>query len=80
MHSGENNKDLKDILTEKNVENILNESQAAYTGFVHKSEDEKLREDIFRSPVEKLHLFTAVLRREAVLKTQRSLSHNFLYG
>jgi hypothetical protein len=48
--------------------NQLNEDQTEYADFVHKSEDEKLREDVLRSPLEKLHLFTKMLRRESVLK------------
>jgi hypothetical protein len=47
--------------------NQSGEKQAAYVGFVHKSEDEKLREDVFRSAMEKLHLFTQMLHREKIL-------------
>lgn len=36
-------------------------------GFVSKSENEKLREDIFRPDMEKLQLFVRMLRRNAVL-------------
>jgi len=36
-------------------------------GFVSKSEEEKLREDIFRPDMEKLQLFIRMLRRNAVL-------------
>ena len=44
------------------------EEQPLQYGFVSKSEEEKLREDIFRSDIEKLHLFTRMLRRNAPLK------------
>ena len=37
-------------------------------GFVHKSEDDKLMENIFRSDREKLHLFIMMLRRNELLK------------
>ncbi len=56
--------------TKNNIEklNQVNEEQTPYTGFVHKSEDERLRENIFRQPIEKLQLFTRMLRREALYK------------
>jgi hypothetical protein len=47
--------------------NQLGEEQAPYVGFIHKSEDEKLKEDVFRSAMEKLHLFTQMLHRETIL-------------
>jgi len=46
-----------------------NEDEPGFTGFINKSEDEKLRENIFRSPLEKLRLFTRMLKRESLLKT-----------
>lgn len=46
----------------------VNEHASKYIGFVHKSEDDRLRENIFRSPMEKLSLFTQMLRREALYK------------
>ena len=52
----------------KYTANIVSEKTAEY-GFVSKSEDEKLKEDIFRSDIEKLQLFTRMLRRNATLKT-----------
>ena len=54
----------------KNPEKLsqVNEDQSAYVGFVYKSEDDKLKEDIMRSPIEKLQLFTKMLRREALFK------------
>ena len=48
--------------------NQLNEQQPAYAGFVYQSEDDKLKEDVMRSPIEKLQLFTKMLRREALFK------------
>ena len=41
-------------------------------GFVNKSEDEKLRESIFRSPIEKLQLFTKMLRRESIFRNAKT--------
>ena len=49
----------------------VSEDRSEYVGFVHKSEDEKLREDIMRSPIEKLQLFTKMLRRQSVLKSAK---------
>jgi hypothetical protein len=46
--------------------NMVEEPTPQY-GFVHKSEEEKLREDIFRPDIEKLQLFTQMLRRNATL-------------
>ena len=43
------------------------EEQPSGYGFVHKSEDEKLKEDVFRPDIEKLQLFTRMLRRNASL-------------
>ena len=45
----------------------VEEQQASY-GFSHKSEEERLKEDIFRPDMEKLQLFTRMLRRNALLK------------
>ncbi len=56
------------------IENQLNEPETGYTGFVHKSEEEKLLEDILRPHIEKLFLFTKMLRRNATL--QRALISN----
>ena len=46
---------------------MVEENSPTY-GFVAKSEEEKLKEDIFRSDIEKLQLFTLMLRRNASLK------------
>ena len=58
-------------MQEENNNNIdpLNmcEEQFPKYGFVSKSEEEKLKEDIFRSDIEKLQLFTRMLRRNAFL-------------
>jgi len=51
---------------EKHINNIVSEPRVKY-GFVHKSEDEKLLEDISRPAIEKLQLFTQMLRRNAIL-------------
>ncbi len=57
-------------------ENQLNEPATHYKGFVHKSEDEKLLEDVFRSDLGKLQLFTKMLYRDATLKTAKILRNN----
>ena len=56
-----NNKDI-------NPQNLVEEQQAEY-GFTFKSEEERLKEDIFRPDMEKLQLFTRMLRRNALLNT-----------
>jgi hypothetical protein len=45
----------------------LSDATAFYKGFVHKSEDEKLMQDVLRPDIEKLHLFTKMLRRNNTL-------------
>jgi len=62
---------MKDQIS--NAQNLsqVNEDQSEYIGFINKSEDEKLKDDVSRSPVEKLHLFTQMLRRESVLKNAK---------
>ena len=59
-----------------NRENInqVKEEQPAYAGFVHKSEEDKLKKNIERSPIEKLQLFTKMLRRETLFKKAK-ISH-----
>ncbi len=49
-----------------NEESVLEDKQADY-GFVYKSEEEKLLADIHRPYIEKLQLFTRMLRRNATL-------------
>jgi hypothetical protein len=49
-----------------NTSNFLNEN-VSY-GFAHKSEIEKLKENVFRSDKEKFLLFTKMLRRSLMLK------------
>jgi hypothetical protein len=48
--------------------NNAEEAQAPFYGFVSKSEEEKLLEDMYRPDMEKLQLFTRMLRRNAILK------------
>ncbi|SFP54190.1 hypothetical protein [Parafilimonas terrae] len=48
--------------------NQVNEDEPVYNGFINKSEGEKLRDDMMRSPIEKLQLFTKMLKREALFK------------
>jgi hypothetical protein len=62
---------MKNTGSRKQNLTLVSEDQSEYVGFVHKSEDEKLREDIMRSPIEKLQLFTKMLRRESVLKNAK---------
>ncbi len=47
--------------------NTVEEKSQRY-GFVSMSEEEKLKEDIFRPDIEKLQLFTSMLRRNISLK------------
>jgi hypothetical protein len=47
--------------------NNVEEAQAPFYGFVSKSEEEKLLEDMYRPDMEKLQLFTKMLRRNATL-------------
>jgi hypothetical protein len=53
---------------EKNIEpsNLVQEPSPQY-GFVSKSEDEKLREDVFRSDWKNFSFLRACLRRNALL-------------
>ena len=55
-------------ITDKNIQqgNRVEEPAIAYW-FISKSEEEKLKEDIFRSDIEKLQLFTRMLRRNTLL-------------
>jgi hypothetical protein len=55
--------------------NQVNESQTPYSsedakpaGFIHESEDDRLLRDINRPPLEKLMLFTQMIRRERMFK------------
>lgn len=58
---------MKEKLNAENI-NLVNKEQPVYIGFIQKTEDEKLRDDVFRSPIDKLQLFTRMLHRESVLK------------
>ena len=64
---------MQEIRPFREDQNHLREEEAAYTGFAHKSEEEKLRESIFCTPMEKLHLFTQMLRRQSVLKKAKTI-------
>lgn len=62
---------MKDQISNTQNFSQVNKDQSEYIGFINKSEDEKLKENIFLSPLEKLHLFTQMLRRESVLKNAK---------
>jgi|LakMenE18May11ns_1017448.scaffolds.fasta_scaffold6590637_1 hypothetical protein len=49
----------------------LEEADQAQYGFRFRTEDEKLREDIFRSAKDKLSIFTDMLCREKMFKNTR---------
>ncbi|MCW3115227.1 MAG: hypothetical protein JWR18_3623 [Segetibacter sp.] len=51
----------------KEITNQLNEASTSYAGFVHISEDDKLLRDVLRPDIEKLELFTKMLRRTSTL-------------
>lgn len=53
----------------KEDKNILSEPREAY--LTNSSEIERLRKDVFRSDMEKLHLFTKMLRTNALLKNAK---------
>jgi hypothetical protein len=53
----------------KKERHILRESAADY--IAHISEDERLYKDVFRSDMDKLRLFTKMLRANALLKKAR---------
>lgn len=56
--------------TNQENENIASQGLSASSQgfFVHESEDERLLRDIHRPPMEKLMLFTQMIRRERMLK------------
>ena len=58
---------LQENKTVDNKSTYVVEEQPNGYGFVSKSEDEKLKEDIFRPDIKKLQLFTRMLRRNASL-------------
>ena len=62
---------MEELKLHKENLNQLHEDQTAYAGFIYKSEDGKLRDKVLRSPMEKLHLFTQMLKRESVLKNAK---------
>ncbi|MGX5687747.1 hypothetical protein [Arcticibacter tournemirensis] len=53
----------------KSSENTLQEKANSYnTGFILESEDDRLLKDSLRPPIEKLQLFTRMIRRNTMLK------------
>lgn len=54
------------VIMKKEPNNILKESSETY--IVNVSDDERLRRDVFRSDMDKLKLFTKMLRTNSVLK------------
>lgn len=50
----------------KEPNNLLNEPSEAY--LTKLSDDERLRRDVFRSDMDKLRLFTKMLRTNSILK------------
>lgn len=61
--------------TNQENENLASQGLAASLQgfFVHESEDERLLRDIHRPPMEKLMLFTQMIRRERMLKQGKRL-------
>ena len=57
----------KNILHEPQADYQVNKPADSFTGFVHQSDDERLLQDIIRPDIEKLNLFTKMLRRNATL-------------
>ena len=61
--------------TNQENENLASQEPSASSQgfFVHESEDERLLRDIHRPPMEKLMLFTQMIRRERMLKQGKRL-------
>jgi hypothetical protein len=61
--------------TSQENENLASQgpSESSQGFFVHESEDERLLRDIHRPPMEKLMLFTQMIRRERMLKQGKRL-------
>jgi hypothetical protein len=53
-------------------DNLSREVNEESPGFINISEDEKLRENVFRPYIEKLHLFTRMIQREIFLKNAKT--------
>ena len=55
----------------KDFEDFENSDNSKPAGFIHESEDDRLIRDMNRSPMEKLMLFTQMIRRERMFKQGR---------
>jgi hypothetical protein len=55
----------------KDFEDFENSDNSKPAGFIHESEDDRLIRDMNRSPMEKLMLFTQMIRRERMYKQGR---------
>jgi len=63
----------KQAPSQKSTENALQETANSYaSGFVLESEEDRLLKDSLRPPIEKLQLFTRMIRRNAMLKRSQS--------
>ena len=52
-------------------QNSENSDNSKSAGFIHESEDDRLIRDMNRSPMEKLMLFTQMIRRERMYRQGR---------
>ena len=57
-------------------QNSENSDNSKSAGFIHESEDDRLIRDMNRSPMEKLMLFTQMIRRERMYKQGRISESN----
>ena len=66
---------MNDDSTSQNQGNDFQDSEnsdnSKPAGFIHESEDDRLIRDMNRSPMEKLMLFTQMIRRERMYKQGR---------
>ena len=53
------------------IPNFENSDNSKPAGFIYESEDDRLIRDMNRSPMEKLMLFTQMIRRERMYKQGR---------
>jgi hypothetical protein len=53
------------------IPNSENSENSKLAGFIHESEDDRLIRDMNRPPMEKLMLFTQMIRRERMYKQGR---------
>jgi hypothetical protein len=58
------------------IDNRIKESEASDRGFVNISEDEKLLVNVNRPDIEKLQLFTKMVRRSKTLKRFKIIDSN----